>query len=47
MKLDGVSPFEALEVATILIAKEHKLYIFNQAHSNLKKKYVLDLLKKK
>ncbi|CAO2822954.1 unnamed protein product [Amaranthus hypochondriacus] len=47
MKLDGVSPSEALEVATILIAEEHKLHIFYQAHSNLKKQYVLDLLKKK
>ena len=47
MKLDGISPSEALEVATILIAEEHKLRIFYQAHSNLKKQYVLDLLKKK
>ncbi len=47
MKLEGISPFEALEVATILITEEHKLHIFYQAHSNLKKQYVLDLLKKK
>ena len=46
MKLDGVSPSEALEVATILITEEHKLWNFYQAHSNLKKQYVLDLLKK-
>ncbi|CAO2830328.1 unnamed protein product [Amaranthus hypochondriacus] len=47
MKLDGISPSEVLEVATILIAEKHKLRIFYQAHSNLKKQYVLDLLKKK
>ena len=47
MKLDGVSPSEALEAATILIAEEHKLCIFYQAQQNLKKQYVLDLLKKK
>ncbi|XP_056685595.1 uncharacterized protein [Spinacia oleracea] len=46
MKLDGISPSEALEVATILMAEEHKLRIFYQAPSNLKKQYVLDLLKK-
>ena len=46
MKLDGVSPSEALDVVTILIAEEHKLQIFFQAHSNLKKQYVFDLLKK-
>ena len=46
MKLDGISPSEALEVAAILIAEEHKLRIFYQAYSNLKKQYVLDLKKK-
>uniref|UniRef100_A0A803N0B5 Myb/SANT-like domain-containing protein n=1 Tax=Chenopodium quinoa TaxID=63459 RepID=A0A803N0B5_CHEQI len=47
MKLDGVSPSESLEVATILMAEKHKLQIFFQAPTNLKKQYVLDLLKKK
>uniref|UniRef100_A0A803N492 Myb/SANT-like domain-containing protein n=1 Tax=Chenopodium quinoa TaxID=63459 RepID=A0A803N492_CHEQI len=47
MKLDGVSPSESLEVETILMAEKHKLRIFFQAPTNLKKQYVLDLLKKK
>uniref|UniRef100_A0A803LSG3 Myb/SANT-like domain-containing protein n=1 Tax=Chenopodium quinoa TaxID=63459 RepID=A0A803LSG3_CHEQI len=47
MKLDGVSPSESLEVATILMAEKHKLRIFFQAPTNLKKQYVLDLLKEK
>ena len=46
MKLEGVSPSEALEVATILMAEEHKLRVFYQAPPNLRKQYVLDLLKK-
>uniref|UniRef100_A0A803N4E2 Uncharacterized protein n=1 Tax=Chenopodium quinoa TaxID=63459 RepID=A0A803N4E2_CHEQI len=47
MKLDGISPSEALEVATILVAEEHKLRIFYQAPFNMKKQYAIDLLKKK
>ncbi|XP_048490093.2 uncharacterized protein LOC125492041 [Beta vulgaris subsp. vulgaris] len=47
MKLEGVSPSEALEAATILMAHEHKLKIFYQAPVNLKKQYILDLLRKK
>ncbi|XP_021767085.1 uncharacterized protein LOC110731539 isoform X1 [Chenopodium quinoa] len=47
MKLDGISPSEALEVATILMAEEHKLRIFCQAPFNMKKQYAIDLLKKK
>uniref|UniRef100_A0A803NAP8 Uncharacterized protein n=1 Tax=Chenopodium quinoa TaxID=63459 RepID=A0A803NAP8_CHEQI len=47
MKLDGISPPEALEVATILMAEEHKLRIFYQAPTNMKKQYAIDLLKKK
>uniref|UniRef100_A0A803KR82 DDE Tnp4 domain-containing protein n=1 Tax=Chenopodium quinoa TaxID=63459 RepID=A0A803KR82_CHEQI len=47
MKLDGISPSEALEVATILMAEEHKLRIFYQAPFNMKKQYAIDLLKKK
>ncbi|KAL2905078.1 Pumilio domain-containing protein 5, partial [Bienertia sinuspersici] len=47
MKLDGISPSEALEVATIRMAEEHKLRIFYQAPTNMKKQYVIDLLKKK
>ena len=47
MKLDGISPSEALEVTTILMAKEHKLRIFYQAPFNMKKQYAIDLLKKK
>ncbi|KAL2894720.1 Neuron navigator 3, partial [Bienertia sinuspersici] len=37
MKLDGISPFKALEVAIILMAEEHKLRIFYQAPTNTKK----------
>lgn len=44
MKLDGISPSEA---STILMAEEHKLRIFYQAPMNLKKQYVIDLLRKK
>ncbi|XP_021718048.1 uncharacterized protein LOC110685828 [Chenopodium quinoa] len=47
MKLDGISPSEALEVATILMAEEHKLRIFYQAPFNMKNQYAIDLLKKK
>uniref|UniRef100_A0A803L798 Myb/SANT-like domain-containing protein n=1 Tax=Chenopodium quinoa TaxID=63459 RepID=A0A803L798_CHEQI len=47
MKLDGISPSKALEVATILMAEEHKLRIFYQAPFNMKKQYAIDLLKKK
>ncbi|XP_048495827.2 uncharacterized protein LOC125495195 [Beta vulgaris subsp. vulgaris] len=47
MKLEGISPSEALEAATILMAHEHKLRIFYQAPVNLKKQYILDLLRKK
>uniref|UniRef100_A0A803MUC8 DDE Tnp4 domain-containing protein n=1 Tax=Chenopodium quinoa TaxID=63459 RepID=A0A803MUC8_CHEQI len=47
MKLDGISPSEALEVATILMVEEHKLRIFYQAPFNMKKQYAIDLLKKK
>ncbi|KAL2934901.1 D-alanine--D-alanine ligase [Bienertia sinuspersici] len=47
MKLDGISPSEALEVATILMGEEHKLRIFYQAPTNMKKQYAIDLLKKK
>ncbi|XP_057807730.1 uncharacterized protein LOC131022301 [Salvia miltiorrhiza] len=47
MKLDGLSPSEALEVATILMAEEHKRHIFYQAPMNLRRQYVIDLLKKK
>ncbi|XP_021748279.1 uncharacterized protein LOC110714115 [Chenopodium quinoa] len=47
MKLDGISSSEALEVATILMAEEHKLRIFYQAPTNMKKQYAIDLLKKK
>ncbi|KAL2944179.1 60S ribosomal protein L13a, partial [Bienertia sinuspersici] len=36
MKLDGISPFETLEVATILMAEEHKLRIIYQAQINMK-----------
>uniref|UniRef100_A0A803L8V0 Myb/SANT-like domain-containing protein n=1 Tax=Chenopodium quinoa TaxID=63459 RepID=A0A803L8V0_CHEQI len=39
MKLDDISPSEALEVATILMAEEHKLRIFYQAPFNMKKQY--------
>uniref|UniRef100_A0A803N5Y7 Myb/SANT-like domain-containing protein n=1 Tax=Chenopodium quinoa TaxID=63459 RepID=A0A803N5Y7_CHEQI len=46
MKLDGISPSEALEVATILMVEEHKLRIFYQAPLNMKKQYAIDLLKK-
>ena len=37
MKIDGISPFKALEVVTILIVKEHKLRVFYQALDNLRK----------
>ncbi|XP_021720008.1 uncharacterized protein LOC110687691 [Chenopodium quinoa] len=47
MKLDDISPSEALKVATILMAEEHKLHIFYQAPFNMKKQYAIDLLKKK
>ncbi|KAL2934377.1 hypothetical protein RDABS01_017497 [Bienertia sinuspersici] len=47
MKLDGISPSEALEVATILMAGKLKLRIFYQALTNMKKQYAIDLLKKK
>ncbi|KAL2926566.1 Propionate--CoA ligase [Bienertia sinuspersici] len=47
MKLDGISPSEVLEVATILMGEEHKLRIFYQAPTNMKKQYAIDLLKKK
>uniref|UniRef100_A0A803LJG9 DDE Tnp4 domain-containing protein n=1 Tax=Chenopodium quinoa TaxID=63459 RepID=A0A803LJG9_CHEQI len=47
MKLDGISPFKALEVATILMEEEHKLHIFYQAPFNMKKQYAIDLLTKK
>uniref|UniRef100_A0A803LHP0 Uncharacterized protein n=1 Tax=Chenopodium quinoa TaxID=63459 RepID=A0A803LHP0_CHEQI len=46
MKLDGTYPSEALEVAIILMAEEHKLHIFYQAPNNMKKQYTIDLLKK-
>ncbi|KAL2905902.1 putative phosphatase phospho2, partial [Bienertia sinuspersici] len=46
MKLDGIFPSEALKVATILMGEEHKLRIFYQAPTNMKKQYVIDLLKK-
>ena len=37
MKLDGISPSEALEAATILMVEEHKLQVFYQAPANLRK----------
>ena len=37
MKLEGVSPFEALEVVTILMIEKHKLQAFYQASLNLRK----------
>ncbi|KAL8141736.1 hypothetical protein V2J09_014768 [Rumex salicifolius] len=37
MKLEGLAPSEALEVATILISEESKLRVFFQAPSSLKK----------
>ncbi|KAL2930230.1 ATP-dependent DNA helicase chl1 [Bienertia sinuspersici] len=47
MNFDGISPSEALEVVAILMVEEHKLRIFYQAPNNMKKKYAIDLLKKK
>lgn len=47
MKLDGISPSDALEASTILMVEDHKLHIFYQAPIPMKKQYVLDLLKKK
>ena len=45
MKLKGISPSEALEVTTILMAKEHRLQVFYQAHPSLRKQYMFDLFK--
>ena len=46
LKLEGVSPSEALEVASILMADEPKLHLFYRAPLNLRRQYVKDLLKK-
>lgn len=45
-KLDVLSPSEVLQVATILMEEEPKRHIFYQAPTNLRRQYVLDLLKK-